>query len=349
MNITMIARHCCIRVHKMGLPLRTLGHNIGLITSRYPTQVQGYYDWRLLYENMKQLWNAIALIDPVTHIYHIHNEPNYFVSAVKEASRKPVIMDVHDSYLARRTDKEKETRRVVQERNNMLLADGFVFVNEAMQKTVYKEFPMLKEKPAICLYSYVPRDFYVWDFFDYRPGVCYEGRTYSPETLIKENGEKDFFEHSDYTSLCAEMKEQKVPFWIYNSTTSMDAYYKPLALIGGSYHYNLLINKIGRHDWGLLGNNQSFLDLENCMPNKLFEYVAAQLPIVAMNAKFAGDWLEQEGIGISVKSLEELKSRYNERNQCRENLIKQRLRYCMEAHINKLVGLYREVLKQCGT
>ncbi len=348
MNITMIARHCCIRVHKMGLPLRAAGHKIGLITARYPTQVQGYYDFRLVYENMKQLWNAIALIDPVTHIFHIHNEPNYFVSAVKEVSKKPVIMDVHDSYLARRTDKEKKIRHVVQERNNMLLADGFVFVNEAMQKTVYDEFPILKEKPAICLYSYVPKEFYVWDFFDYLAGVCYEGRTHHPDIVKEENGDLDFFEHSDYTNLCGEMKEKKVPFWIYNSTASMDAYYEKLTKIGGSYDYNMLINKIGRHDWGLLGNNQSFLDLENCMPNKLFEYIAAQLPIVAMNAKFAGDWLEKEGIGISVKSVDELVSRYNERNKCRENLIKQRLRYCMEAHLYRLVGLYQGVLK-CAT
>jgi len=179
--------------------------------------------------------------------------------------------------------------------------------------------------------------------FEWLGGVCYEGRTHLP-SISKESG-CEFFEHSDYTELCTQMKQNNIPFYIYNSTTEMDKYYKDKAIIGGSYAYDMLIDKIGRHDWGLVGNSKSFLDLENCMPNKLFEYIAAQLPVVAMNASFVGNWLEQEGIGISVKGVGELKDRYNERNQCRNTLIKKRLNYSMENHIHNLVKLYKEVLR----
>jgi hypothetical protein len=80
------------------------------------------------------------------------------------------------------------------------------------------------------------------------------------------------------------------------------------------------------------------------VPNKLFEYIAAQVPIVALNAGHAGKWIEKEGIGINIKTLDELEQRWDEHEECRNTLTKKRLGYRMENHIHKLEKLYEEII-----
>ena len=130
-RITMISGHCCIRVHKMAMPLYLKGYRINMIANRYPLAFQGLYDSIQVYEKPDHLWNAIKAIDPFTDIYHAHNEPNCFPTAVKEVSQKPVILDWHDSFLLRRGRNYRGKYRIItEERNNAFLADGFCFFQE---------------------------------------------------------------------------------------------------------------------------------------------------------------------------------------------------------------------------
>ena len=340
-SITMIAGHCCIRVHKMAMPLYQKGYRVNLIINKYPMVFKGSYDSIAVYETQDHLWNAIRAIDPYTDIYHVHNEPNYFVSVVKEISNKPVILDWHDSFLLRRhKDTEEKYRVMVDERNNAFLADGFCFVCDPMRDEVFGEFEEVSDKPNVVLWSYVPRVFYNWNFAEWLGGICYQGRI--DHSDIAKSEKYSFFMYCEYSKLAEELKKRNIPFYIYTVKDKIIKWYekKELAVGGGVLAFEEMIRMAGRHDWGLIGNIDSHKEWELAMPNKLFEYMAAQVPIVAINAGHAGEWIEKEGIGINIRTLDELEQRWDEKEECRNNLIRKRLDYCMENHIHKLEDLY---------
>jgi hypothetical protein len=342
-RITMVAGHCCIRVHKMAMPLYLKGYRINMVTNRYPLAFKGLYDTILVYENPTQHWNALKAIDPFTDIYHVHNEPNWFVTTVKEVSKKPVILDWHDSFLLRR-HKNERYRIIAEERNNALLADGFCFSCVPIKNEIFNEFKMVKDRPYCVLWSYVPKRFYKYDFFEWLGGICYEGRVDHPD--IKNNEKYNFFMYCEYSELAAQLKKRKIPFYLYTPRKWLVEWYQKQNLLagGGMYNYEALIERLASHDWGLIGNIGVHKAWENAIPNKLFEYVAAQVPIVALNAGHAGKWIEKEGIGINIKTLDELEERWMEHEECRNTLTKKRLNYCMENHIHKLEELYEKII-----
>jgi glycosyltransferase involved in cell wall biosynthesis len=331
----------------MAMPLHQKGYRVNIITNRYPLVFNGLYDTIFVYETQNHLWNALKAIDPFTDIYHAHNEPNWFVSAVKETSHKPVILDFHDSFLLRRKRSDKERYRVIaEERNNAFLADGFCFPCVPMKNEVFNEFKAIKDKPNVVLWSYVPRQFYRWDFFEWLGGICYQGRVDHPD--IAKSEKYNFFMYCEYSELASEFAKRGIPFHLYGVKDKIVKWYQKRNLIagGGVFPFETLLQQLGSHDWGLIGNIGKHRAWEYAMPNKLFEYIAAQLPIVALNAGHAGKWIEKEGIGINIKTLDELEERWNEHEKARNILAKKRLDYCMEEHIHKLEGLYEQIL--CG-
>ena len=309
--------------------------------NKYPTAFKGMYDTILVYETNDHLWNAIKAIDAFTDIYHAHNEPNWFVSAIKEVSRKPVVLDWHDSFLLRnKRSMTNKYRIITEERNNAFLADGFNFPCVPMKNEIFNEFKALRNKPHIVLHSYLPKQFYRWDVFEWMGGICYEGRVDLPN--IKDDKKYGFFAYCVYEDLAVELKKRKIPFYLYTVSDKLFDWYKKHDLIvgGGRYAFDEMIKVIGRHDWGLIGNIDSHREWENSMPNKVFEYIGAQMPVVALNAKHPGKWVEDEGVGINIKTLDELEEKWHLHEELRNNLTKKRLDYCMENHIHKLEGLY---------
>ena len=339
----MVSGHCCIRVHKMAMPLYLKGYRINNISNAYPLAFQGLYDSIQVFENPEHFRNAIKAIDPFTDIYHAHNEPNWLVSAIKEVSQKPVILDWHDSFLLRRGPREKY-RIMIEERNNAFLADGFCFVCVPMKNEIFNEFKAIKDKPYTVLWSHVPKRFYTFDFAEWLGGICYQGRVDLPD--IAKNDKYNFFMYCEYSELAAEFAKREIPFYLYTPKPNIIEWYKNKNLShgGGALNYEPLIHRIGSHDWGLIGNIGKHRAWQHAMPNKLFEYIAAQVPIVALNAGHAGKWIEKEGIGINIKTLDELETRWGEHEECRNKLTKKRLGYCMENHIHKLEDLYEKTI-----
>src|SRR4051812_34350563 len=103
----MVAGHACIRVQKMALPLIQKGHEVHLIAGKVPSFWPNYKSFSLC-SDIDQYQAAIKLHQNAD-VFHCHNEPSWFVTAVKEIyPNKPVIMDVHDSYLTRYTPEEAD-------------------------------------------------------------------------------------------------------------------------------------------------------------------------------------------------------------------------------------------------
>lgn len=340
MKIVKIARHCCIRVQKMALPLLERGHEVHVITHKYPSFGEKYRSV-MLYENLDQLYESIKLHKDAD-VFHAHNEPSWFVTAVKNVIDKPVVLDVHDSMLVRvRKSDTKHVRISVDERNNFQLADGLVFPSSPMEKLCKGEFGITV--PSITLPPYVPKTFYRLDSWKWMGGITYEGRVDLPKELSKE---MEFFSYCDYTELAGKLKEAGIPFHLYTprKDDAIKKHYEGAALWRGAYPYDTLMRQLGRHDWGLCGNIGKHMAWEYAMPNKLFEYIAAGIPVIALNAPLAGKFLEKEKIGISVKSVDEIKARWSEHRECRRNIALKRFNWCMENHIGNLEELYKRVI-----
>src|SRR3990167_288846 len=134
MKVVMVAGHCCIRVHKMAIPLIEKGHEVHLVGMKVSSFWEQYKTFALC-SDVEQMLEALKLHvkSNDVDVFHCHNEPSWFVTALKEITDKPVILDVHDSYLARSTPEqatkeldngENHIRVIVEERNNFQLADA---------------------------------------------------------------------------------------------------------------------------------------------------------------------------------------------------------------------------------
>ena len=105
-----------------------------------------------------------------------------------------------------------------------------------------------------------------------------------------------------------------------------------------------LIPEMQQYRWGLVGNTNRFKQWDVSMPNKLFEYMAAGIPVVVWNAAEAAKFVEREGVGIVVNSAEEIVARNGEAEKCQEAVLAKIKGWTWEANIHRLEKLYAKVL-----
>jgi len=348
MKIVKLSHHSCIRVHKEAMPLLHMGHKVHLVAHKWVEYADVYHTFGH-WLDMAQIHNFIKLHAPTTDVFHCHNEPSWFVTLVKESCDVPVVLDVHDSFSARVTDEEvKEAferdetelvRITAEERNNFQLADALVFPGETFGANIRKEFDL--HQPFITLPSYLPRHLYRYNIQDWYGGLVYEGKV----QLSSEGRLSYGFRYCDYLDLAKACKKQGMAFHIYSREDQpfIDAY-NDYAIIHKPVMFTQLTKHIARHDWGLVGNINPTPEWDVAFPNKMFEYLASGVPIVAINAADCADFITEHGIGIVVNDIEELAWRWSEHRKCRENVIKKRQQWAMDEHIHKLVELYEKII-----
>jgi glycosyltransferase involved in cell wall biosynthesis len=329
------------------LVLLNKGYEVHLITEK-ATQYSDAYATVALWPSIEHLYQSIKLHKDAD-LFHVHNEPSFFVSAVKDIlPDKPVILDIHDSMLLRRTDaevreanEEQIYRYTIDERNNIQLADGLVFVCDPMKEMIEKTYATTQ--PSIVLYSMVPQMFYRIDFGRWMGGLVYEGRVDLSRQLTKEWG---FFRYSDYQDLAIKCRELGIDFHVYSPRQNSEVVeeYNKICILHEPQRFEKLIRVLGGHDWGLVGNTEFSNEWNLAMPNKLFEYLAACVPVVAINAGESSKFIEEYGIGITVNSLEELTERWAEHREVRKIVIRNRFSLSMDDNIYKLEELYKNFL-----
>ncbi len=336
----------------MAIPLIERGHKVHLIARKIPSFYEQYATFTLC-NDVGQMLDAFKVYAKGADIdvFHCHNEPSWFVAALKEITDIPVILDVHDSYLARSTPEEatseldkgklcQHIRVTAEERNNFQLADALVFPGDDFRKTVVDEFRL--DQPALTLASYVPDRFYIYEARDWHGGLVYEGKVNLPKET---QGASHGFKYCDYTDVAKRAKAVGMDFHLYsarNDKAFMD-YYGDVAFVHEPVAYEELLKNVSRHDWGLVGNTVKTREWEVAMPNKLFEYLATGLPVVSMNANNCSQFIEDEGIGVVASGPEELAERWKQHRDLRKQVYKRRKHWSMNAHIHKLEEFYRAV------
>lgn len=346
-NVLKLSYHCCIRVAKQALPLISRGHQVHVVASKV-TQYADHFTSLSVYQDQSQLIEAIKAHRDCD-VIHCHNEPNWFVSLAKEVLPDvPVVLDVHDSFLLRRTDEEVAEKKNDQiyrytsdERNNFQLADGLVFVGPKMRDIVIEGYKL--NQPHCVIPSALPERFYRVDFGKWLGGICYEGRI----DIEKELEEKwSFFQYANYVPFAKAAREIGMDFHIYTPRKNelVRKEYEPHCYLSGPYDLQKLCKVMGAHDWGLVGNIGQHEEWKHALPNKFFEYLGACLPIVCIGADETWNYCKDTGVAIKVDSIAELAERWAEHRECRKNVIKYRSDFVMERHIGKLEALYKSLL-----
>jgi len=344
MKIVEISQHGCVRVMKQALPLLARGHDVHLVVNKV-TQFSEQLKTVTTFQDQDQLYEAVKLHGDAD-VFHVHNEPCWGVTVCKEIfPKKAVVLDLHDSFLLRRKVEEIDGERYavsVDERNNVQLADGIVYVCDPMKSIVENTFK--PDCPSIVLPSYVPERFYRIDFGRWWGGLVYEGRIDLPDELAPK---WDFFQYANYLELAKQAKAIGMDFHVYTPRKKEEVRqaYESVAYLHDPVGMAKLCKKLGSHDWGLVGNIKPFPEWEHALPNKLFEYMAGCVPIVAIYADECTRFIEEYGVGISVNSLEELAGSWAKHRECRKNVVKYRSEFIMERHIHRLENLYKKVMR----
>jgi len=328
MKVVEVGHHCCVRLQKQAIALLDKGYKVHIIGNKLPSGP----DWVTTchFANIQQLREALRLHKDAD-IIHVHNEPSWMLLVVKEVLPNiPVILDVHDAMIFRSTDIKY---RSAEERITFDMADGFVFVGEKCREIINPK------KPSCVLPSYVNEQHYAFQGWQWIGGVTYEGRVDVPEV-------REFMQYANYVDCCKAFQEADVQFHIYapGATTGPKfECYKKICNLCVPLPYDDLIQILGCHDWGLCGNVKEYREWDIAMPNKLFEYMAGGIPIIALNCKEVAKFVEKHKVGIAVNSIEEIKERWDERAECQKNVFAKRFEFSMENNIHVLEDLYKEL------
>jgi len=350
MKIAMVTNHSCIRVHKIALPLIERGHEVHLMAKK-TSNWDSHYKTFSHYQHIEQFLESARVYEPYIDLWHVHNEPSWYVYAIKEISNKPVVLDVHDTFLTRTTPEEWEkamsegkphVRVTAEERASFQMADALNFVSNSLADAARSEFKL--EQPFSILPSYVPRMWYKYHFKEWMGDLVYEGRVTIPaehEGLKNGTGAN----YCDYTDLAKKAQAIGINLHLYpgRGDQAMKDIYEPLAMVHPGYPYNTLLDQISRHDWGVVGNTVNSPQWHVALPNKMFDYMAAGVPSVCFNATEAAKMALEHGYGIVVESMEQLAQEWARHRECREKLIKCRQDFAMDSHIHIVEDLYKTV------
>lgn len=352
LNIVMVSAHACIRCQKMALPLISDGHNVHMVAQKIPSFWESYKTFSV-YHDAGQLISTIEQFEKAGNVdlYHCHNEPSWFVTVLKERTKRPVLLDVHDTFLTRLTDDEEinlknagfnACRVMTEERTNFQIADGLLFVSPKVRDLTCKEFKL--NQPALVMPQYLPEFLYKYNFGRWQGGLVYEGKVTLPNEVV-EHGRSLGFDYCDYTKVAADCARIGMDFHLYaaRKDPAFMSYFKT-AFVHEPVAYKELMTNLSAHDWGLVGNTIDSYQWQTTLANKFFEYIAAGVPVVSINAAECSKLIDQYNVGITVESIDELAARWGEAREKRDSLIKVRQELSMERHLKELTDFYESFL-----
>ena len=125
---------------------------------------------------------------------------------------------------------------------------------------------------------------------------------------------------------------------------------------GLSLHHTLpptaLMHELPGYDFGWAGFNAGLngAHLDTALPNKVFEYVAAGLPVLTFDHRALARFLETEGLGLRLDSVAGLVARLRALDLAtlRGRVAAARHGLTVEANIGQVLDLYDETVRAGG-
>ena len=121
----------------------------------------------------------------------------------------------------------------------------------------------------------------------------------------------------------------------------------------GNLDQKTLLNEITQYDYGWAGFNDALNPehLDVAFPNKLSEYIACGLPILAFPHATIKRFIEQHAVGLVFKDIDELAARLHadDVEHIHRTVLRSRTRFTVEANIEHVITLYRKVMRKSNS
>ncbi len=286
-------------------------------------------------------------------LVHSHNAPdslsNLFIDLF--GNQIPIIHDIHDLLSARRTpyqdgfNNRMSYERIVEEEKNAIeRSHAAIVVSDEILRITARAY-QLPEKtlvfPNYIPQRFVPKKLPEKNDVDYdRVRMVYQG------FLSNNKG------HYDLMDIFAAIGETGVELSIYpsrdNPTYRKFAADKPNIFYNNHLSPEDLFPELTQYDFGWAGFNATLNSshIDTVLPNKVFEYIACGLPVVIFPHKSLKAFLEIHNLGVIIEDVNELMPALHDNGIeiLRQNLIKNRNRFTIEAHIHQVRQIYEQVM-----
>lgn len=345
MRVANVVLHCCSRAHKQAWGLMEKGVEMHLCTER-PLGNFGWRDYEscaLIYSGhlnghrpeISQIETTIKMLSSHVDLFHVHNEPDWIVEVVKQNTDKPVVYDIHDMVSQRTHEVDEWERRALE------ACDAIVVPSRDYQEVLLKRGIT---KPIIEILSGVPEKLFPTQRRKpERLGIVYEGGLKG-----KPQERSEQFEFRSWAEVFRDIAKMNIGVWAYPSATNEDysEYENSGIIVMPTFPYNELLKNLTAHEAGLVGSPFPTGAFDGALPNKMFEYITAGIPVIAINAPTAANFLEALGFGKGITDIKEIPDVLNKfyEEKTADYVWSMRKNWSMDRQVQKLLTLYTKLL-----
>jgi glycosyltransferase involved in cell wall biosynthesis len=364
MKILFLQEQPCIRALKYARGLRSYSNDLKLYFGYCGKTLNLFYGkgneffdgwYNIGNKPDHKLRSIVNQVNP--ELIHCHNAPDSLtVQCIRLFRGKiPIVHDVHDLLSIRHTKYDDGIERKnlndaqirVEEKKAFEKSDGIITVSEAILEIARKKYNLDSHKslvfPNFVAAQMVPKTSKnKLSTADGMVHIVYEGHL----DRTRSGG------HYDLLDIFKGISHYKIHLHIYPSRENI--LYRDLAKEEPFIHYHgsippdVLMKELTQYDFGWSGFNtdKNRLHADTVLANKLFEYIAAGLPVITFTHKSQRLFLESNGIGLVIKQIGELdeKLRLSSLTSIRKNVLEKRFTFTMEKQIGKIYQFYEWVM-----
>lgn len=294
-------------------------------------------------------------------LIHSHNAPDFLTVSAVEAvgDRLPIIHDCHEALSLRKTGyyaKDDDVKILEeypeQEKTAVERSDGRIYVTDHVRSYIQERYDVNPEMDLVFL-NYVSESVMPQNFReklsakDGEIHIVYIGTVTSRIEGC----------HYDLREIFKAISSHEVHVHLYVSLFGLqDKAYKELADGDRFIHHHghldqrTLLQEITQYDYGWAGfntNEKNMKHVEAALPNKVMEYLACGLPILAFPHKSIRKFVEEHEVGFVFNDLNEMVNQLTDRESIRrvqENVSELRHRLTVERNIGAVIDFYEKIL-----